>query len=170
MRNPVKITLVAAMTKYERCIGKENTLPWSLPEDLRHFKKVTTGKVVVMGRKTFESIGKPLPNRVNVVLSNDLDYVPEGVTVCASLDEVLFLADDRWSELVVIGGGSLYQQTLPLADTLILSELDISVKDGDTFFPEVKSEEFEVTHTDYRYTMGSESGIAFDIVTYQRRT
>ena len=131
-----KISLIAAMAN-NRVIGKDNDMPWHMPADLKHFKAVTMGKPVVMGRKTFESIGRPLPGRQNVVISRNKDWHHDGVLVATSTEEALaFLKDAQ--EIMVIGGGHVYQQFLPLASRLYLTFIDLEVE-GDTFFPDWKA-------------------------------
>jgi dihydrofolate reductase len=129
----MRIAMIAAMAN-NRVIGKDNKMPWHLPEDLRHFKAMTLSKPVVMGRKTFESIGRPLPGRHNIVISRDSQLNFEGVSCVTSFDEAIAIAGDC-DEIVVIGGGQLYQQILPKADVLYLTFIDVDV-DGDTVFPD----------------------------------
>ncbi|KIO36366.1 type 3 dihydrofolate reductase [Shewanella sp. cp20] len=129
----MKIAMIAAMAN-NRVIGKDNQMPWHLPEDLRHFKQMTLGKPVVMGRKTFESIGRPLPGRHNLVVSRQADLVIEGVTCVTSFEQAKELVQGC-EELVVIGGGQLYAELLPQADRLYLTEINLDVE-GDTHFPE----------------------------------
>ncbi|QYJ83278.1 MULTISPECIES: type 3 dihydrofolate reductase [Shewanella] len=129
----MKIAMIAAMAN-NRVIGKDNQMPWHLPEDLRHFKQMTLGKPVVMGRKTFESIGRPLPGRHNLVVSRQEDLVIEGVTCVTSFEQAKELVQGC-EELVVIGGGQLYAELLPQADRLYLTEINLDVE-GDTHFPE----------------------------------
>ncbi|MCL1067148.1 dihydrofolate reductase [Shewanella olleyana] len=129
----MRIAMIAAMAN-NRVIGKDNKMPWHLPEDLKHFKAMTLGKPVVMGRKTFESIGRPLPGRHNIVITRQDDYQPEGVSCVNSFEAAKELVKGC-DELVVIGGGQLYKEILPVADTLYLTFIELTV-DGDTFFPE----------------------------------
>ncbi|GIU45729.1 type 3 dihydrofolate reductase [Shewanella algidipiscicola] len=129
----MKIAMIAAMAN-NRVIGKDNQMPWHLPEDLRHFKAMTLGKPVVMGRKTYESIGRPLPGRHNIVISRQAGLTIEGVT-CVTSFEAALQAAGECDELVVIGGGQLYQALLPRADKLYLTEINLDVE-GDTFFPD----------------------------------
>ena len=119
-------------------IGKDNKLPWHLPADLKHFKALTTGHPIIMGRKTFESIGKALPNRRNIVISRQTDYVAEGVSVVSSLDEALEICktDD---ESFVIGGAEIFKYALPLANILYLTVIHHEFN-ADTFFPEINKE------------------------------
>ena len=129
----MQIALIAAMAN-NRVIGKGNQMPWHLPEDLRHFKAMTLGKPIVMGRKTFDSIGRPLPGRHNIVISRQEGLVIEGATCVTSFEAAKKAAGDV-DELVVIGGGQLYAMTIGIADKLYLTEIDLEVE-GDTFFPE----------------------------------
>lgn len=131
-----KVSLIAAMAN-DRIIGKDNDMPWHMPADLQHFKKVTLGKPVIMGRKTFESIGRPLPGRKNVVITRNTQWQHEGVEVVCSPDEAMALVADV-EEVMIIGGGNIYQQFLPLADTLYLTFIDLEVT-GDTQFPDWQS-------------------------------
>ncbi|MEZ9594842.1 type 3 dihydrofolate reductase [Shewanella sp. 10N.261.52.F9] len=129
----MKIAMIAAMAN-NRVIGKDNQMPWHLPEDLRHFKAMTLGKPVVMGRKTYESIGRPLPGRHNIVISRQADLLIDGVTTVTSFEAAKLVAG-ACEELVVIGGGQLYQMLLPQANILYLTEIALDVE-GDTHFPE----------------------------------
>ncbi|GEM84349.1 MAG: dihydrofolate reductase [Meiothermus sp.] len=126
-----KIALVVAMDK-NRAIGRGGALPWHLPDDLKRFRALTLGKTVLMGRKTYESIGRPLPQRRNVVLTRDPAFHAEGLEVVHSLEEALKLGD----ELMVIGGGEVYAMFLPLATHLYLTLVDTAVSGADAFFPQ----------------------------------
>ena len=130
-----KISLIAAMAE-DRVIGKDNDMPWHLPADLQHFKRVTLGKPVIMGRKTFESIGRPLPGRKNIVITRSQNWTSNGVEVVNSPDNALKLVKDA-EEVMIIGGGNIYRQFLSLADTLYLTFIDLKVE-GDTQFPDWK--------------------------------
>ena len=129
----MKISMVAAMAK-ARIIGKDNAMPWHLPADFAWFKKVTMGKPVVMGRKTFESIGRPLPGRHNIVISRNAAYQAEGITVVSDFESAKQAAGNV-EELMVIGGGSIYAACLEGADRLYLTFIDLEVE-GDTQFPD----------------------------------
>lgn len=130
----MKISMIAAMA-HDRVIGKDNQMPWHLPADLAHFKRVTLGKPVLMGRKTFESIGRPLPGRRNLVISRNPGYQAEGIEVVDSFEAALaLLVSSAVEELMVIGGGHLYAEMLPSADRLYLTQIDLAVE-GDTRFP-----------------------------------
>ena len=128
-----KISIIVAMAK-NRVIGKDNDMPWHLPADLQHFRKMTSGKPIIMGRKTYESIGRPLPKRHNIIVSRNSDYSQDGCDVVGSLDEAMKCAGDV-EEVFIIGGGFLYDQTINHVDKLYLTFIDLDV-DGDTFFPE----------------------------------
>lgn len=124
-----------------RCIGVENKLPWYLPEDLKHFKATTLGKPVIMGRKTFESIGKPLPGRTNIVITRDPNYQAAGVRVAHSLDAAITMGRAQAEisgsdEAVIIGGAQIYAESLSMIDRLYITDVD-TAPDGDAFFPEL---------------------------------
>lgn len=128
----MKRSLVVAVAR-NGVIGRDNTLPWRLPSDLAHFKRVTMGRPVVMGRRTYESIGKPLPGRKNIVVTRNKDFHAPGCTVVGSLDEAWRAAEGA-EEVSVIGGTTLFEETLPIADTIHLTEVEADVE-GDTYFP-----------------------------------
>jgi dihydrofolate reductase len=125
------LTLIAAVAR-NGVIGRDGRLPWRLPEDLKRFKRLTLGNTVLMGRKTWDSLGRPLPERDNWVLSRDPGFAPDGARLFRSLDQAL--AAPCRGELIVIGGAELYLQTLPLASRLELTEVEAEVE-GDTHFP-----------------------------------
>ncbi|CAH7140349.1 dihydrofolate reductase [Vibrio chagasii] len=128
------ISMIAAMAN-NRVIGKDNQMPWHLPADFAWFKRSTMGKPVVMGRKTYDSIGRPLPGRLNIVISRDMNLEIEGVTTVTSIEKALDLVSDV-EEVMIIGGGSIYESCLPEADKLYLTYIDFDV-DGDTQFPDL---------------------------------
>ena len=133
-----RISIIAALGKNTRVIGKENSLPWYIPDDLKRFKALTTGHPIIMGRKTFESIGKALPNRTSIVITNTTEYAKEDIVVVHSLTEALEKASAiEDEEIFVIGGAQIYQQALPFADKLYLTIIN-EEKPGDVFFPEYK--------------------------------
>jgi dihydrofolate reductase len=131
----MRIALVVAMSR-NRVIGRDNALPWHAPEDLRHFRQLTTGRAVIMGRKTYDSIGKALPKRLNIVVTRDRGFHASGVVNAYTLDEALRLAEESrlGPEAMVIGGAQIFALVLPVADRIYLTELDIEVE-GDTFLP-----------------------------------
>lgn len=126
------ISMIAAMAK-DRVIGKDNQMPWHLPADFAWFKRCTLGKPVVMGRKTYESIGRPLPGRQNIVISRDANLAIEGVTTVTSIEQALEVAGEV-DEVMIIGGGAIYKACLPQADKLYVTYIDAQIE-GDTQFP-----------------------------------
>lgn len=135
----MKLALIWAMSR-NRVIGRNNALPWHLSEDLRYFKRVTMGKPIIMGRKTWESIGRPLPGRTNIVITRDQNFQAAGVRVVHSLDDALRLAEhisviEGAEEAVVIGGAEIYALALPKAERLYLTQVHADVE-GDAWFPE----------------------------------
>lgn len=137
-----RLAAVVAMSE-NRVIGRNNTLPWHLPADLRHFKAITSGHTLIMGRKTFESIGKPLPNRNNIVVSRDLGLNAKGCIVVNSLEEALASAEVFNTNIYVIGGAQIYAQTLPILQKMYLTLVHHQF-DGDAFFPEYNEQEWRV--------------------------
>ena len=135
------ISIIAAVGRNNRAIGKAGALLWRISDDLKRFKVLTTGHTVIMGRKTFDSIGKALPNRTNIVITRNSDFKAERVTVAKSLEEAIRLAqtlaqaNHKNSEIFVIGGGEIYRQALQLSDKLYLTLVE-SEAEGDTFFPD----------------------------------
>jgi dihydrofolate reductase len=129
-----RLSLIVAMTK-NRVIGKNNALPWHLPADLKHFKSLTMGHHIVMGRKTYESIGKPLPGRTSVVVTRNVNYSMPGVIVVSSLEAAIAACGDD-AEIFVIGGAELYRQAINLADRIYLTEIDADIS-GDAYFTEL---------------------------------
>jgi len=161
MSKPV-LTLVAAMAR-NRVIGINNTLPWHLPEDLKHFKAVTLGKPVLMGRKTFDSIGRPLPGRRNIVITRQADWQAEGVDVAHSLSEAMQLAEGV-DEVCLIGGAELYAQAIGMADKLKLTEIAAEYE-GDAHFPALAVGDWqELARSEHC----SAQGLAYAFVEYQR--
>lgn len=152
----VKVSLIAAIAAGNRAIGKNNRLIFHIPEDLKRFKKITSGHVVIMGRKTFEAIGHPLPNRTNIIITRDPEYFVEGTVVVHSFDEALRqdfgelsrTAQGIETEVFVIGGGQIYQAAIGLADKLYLTIVEGN-PEADTFFPDYsdfKKKVFEENH------------------------
>jgi dihydrofolate reductase len=130
------ISIIAAIGK-NNDLGKKNELLWSLPADMKHFKETTTGHTVIMGQKTYESIGRPLPNRKNIVLTKDTKFKAEGVEISDSLEKTIASFKDSDEEVFIIGGGQIYKQSLDYADKLYITHVDMEDKDADTFFPEI---------------------------------
>ncbi len=138
----MRLSIIVAMDD-NQLIGKDNALPWHLPADLGYFKKTTTGKTVLMGRKTYESIGRPLPNRRNVIVSRNTDFQASGCEVVSSIDAALELAKDD-NEVMVMGGASFYEQMLPSADRLYITQIE-GEYEGDAYFPALDRGEFVET-------------------------
>ncbi len=127
-----KVSIIVALAK-NHVIGKDNQIPWHIPADLQYFKKITLGKPMIMGRKNYESIGRPLPGRKNIILTRDKNFSAEGCTIVHSKDEAI-AATDGVAEIMIIGGGAIYEMFMDDADMLYLTEIDSEV-DGDVFFP-----------------------------------
>ncbi len=135
----MKISIIAAIGKNNE-IGKKNGLLWNLPADLKHFKDLTSGHVIVMGQKTFESIGRPLPNRKNIVLTSDKNYLRYSVDVVHSLtelDDLLKKISGPEEEIFIIGGGQVYKSFMDKADKLYITHVDAEFPEADTFFPDI---------------------------------
>ena len=150
-----KVTLIAAIDE-NSVLGKDNQLIWHLPEDLKRFKRLTTGHAIVMGRKTFESLPKALPNRHNIVVTRNQNYSKEGVTVCHSLEAAIECAKND-DQPFVIGGGQVYEQAIELADVIELTKIHAQFE-GDVFFPEIDLKKWSVekeermSHPDFEYS------------------
>ena len=135
------ISAIAAMAE-NRTIGNKNQLPWHLPEDLKHFKSITSGHAVLMGRRTYDSIGRPLPNRTNIILTRDINFVAPDCVIASSIDEALSTAKDLGTdEIFVIGGAMIYRQLLPIINKLYLTIVHHKFL-GDAHFPEINENEW----------------------------
>ncbi len=165
MDQPV-IALIAAFAR-NRTIGLGNQMPWHLPEDLRRFRRLTTGHRIIMGRKTFESIGRPLPGRHNTIVSRSRSFAAADCTVVHSLDEALAAPNPPGIASFVIGGGDIYRQALDRATQLFLTELDAEFA-GDVFFPDVDARAWKETRREHR-PAEAPPFIAFSFVDYERR-
>ncbi|MDZ7829294.1 MAG: type 3 dihydrofolate reductase [Halofilum sp. (in: g-proteobacteria)] len=141
-----KISLIAAMDR-NRVIGRDGELPWRLPNDLQWFKRCTMGKPMIMGRRTWESIGRPLPGRTSIVLTTDESFSVEGATVVHGLEAALEAAGDA-EEVMVIGGGVLFADTITLADRLYLTVIQAEVE-GDTWFPFFSTDDWQETFSEH---------------------
>lgn len=161
-REAQRISIISAMAR-NRVIGIENRLPWHLPEDLRHFKALTLGHHIIMGRKTYESIGRPLPGRITVIVTRDPGYRVEGCITAHSVQEAIAACGDD-VEVFFVGGAELYGQVLALADRLHLTEIQADFE-GDAHFPDFdRSQWREVARERHR----SEGGLDYHFVTYER--
>jgi len=163
------LSLIAALAD-NRCIGIGNKLPWYLPEDLKYFKAVTMGKPIIMGRTTFDSLGRPLPNRCNIVVTRNRDFSHPGVKLAHSLEEAIRIGEsvahiEGGEEIVVIGGAEIYRQALPLVGRMYLTEVHKSVA-GDAFFPEFdRSQWQESGRRAFHYEPAQ---LDYSFVTYER--
>ena len=161
----MRISLIVALAR-NRVIGRDNQLPWRLSADLQHFKGLTMGKPIVMGRKTHESIGRPLPGRANIVVTRDSGFSAEGCRVVHSIDEALVAAGDV-DEVMIMGGENLYSQLLPRADRLYLTEVQAEVS-GDAWFPEFDETQWqELERESHRADENNE--FDYDFVVLARR-
>ena len=140
------VSIIVAMGR-NRVIGKDNSLIWHLPADLKHFKETTMGKPIIMGRKTFESVGKPLPGRTNIVVTRRKGYSAPGCLAAGSVEQALELVTGE-PEIFITGGGEIYRQSLPLADRMYITIIDHDFE-GDTFFPEFSRKIWKITGENY---------------------
>lgn len=152
------IGLIAAVSK-NGAIGNKNKLIWNIPDDMAYFKKTTMNHPVIMGRKTFESIGRPLPNRTNIIVTRNKEFKQENCIVCPSIEEAIGIAETKDTMVFVIGGAQIYQESLPYADRLYLTYIDATPKEADTYFPDYSSfkkinilekKEYNGIHYDFR--------------------
>jgi len=165
MTRPRPVLSLIAIVARNGAIGRGNALLWRLPEDLKHFKQTTLGSPVVMGRKTWDSIGRPLPGRRNIVITRDPQWQAAGAERAESLDAALAMTSSE-AKLYVIGGAQIYAEALPLADELVLTEVDADAADADTFFPAWDREAFT---RDPGEEQRSEQGFGYRFVTYRRK-
>jgi len=159
--SPPHIRIVVAYAR-NRVIGRDNQLPWRLPGDMKHFRQTTLGHPIVMGRKTWESLGRALPGRHNIVVTRHRGYAAADATVAASLEDALRAA--AAPSVCVIGGAQLYAQALPLAHEVVATEVHADVA-GDAFFPALDARQWRAVE---RRAQPEENGLAYDFVTYQR--
>ena len=163
------ISHVVALSN-NRVIGVNNDLPWSLKKDLAHFRAYTTNKIIIMGRKTFESIGRPLPNRINFVVSTTITEI-EGAQVFKSTKEALSEANKlcielNYEEIVIIGGGYLFRDTLSIVNKLVLTEVDCEI-DGDIYYPDIDLDSWQNTETS-EHKKDSENEFDFKVLVYEK--
>jgi dihydrofolate reductase len=159
------LSVIAARAK-NGVIGDRDELPWKLSADLRRFRRMTTGHAIVMGRKTYDSLGRPLPDRTSIVLTRDPSYRPEGVLVASSLSQAIELAKDD-DEVFIIGGAEIYRQALPLAERLYLTEIDAEFT-GDVFFPEWNADEWRLVERD-DFAPDETNRFGYSFLVYERR-
>ena len=162
------VTIIVAMSR-NRVIGKANDLPWYLPADLRHFKEITDGHTVIVGRKTHESIiarlGHPLPGRKTIVVTRQKVKFQTGVAAVNSLADALALAKGK--DIFIIGGAEIYVQAFPICDRLLVTQVDTEIKGGDTFFPEIDSKLWEKTSEEH-HLADEKNLFAYSFITYER--
>lgn len=171
------LSLIAAVAK-NGVIGGGNTLLWSLPADMKHFRDTTSGHTVIMGRKTYESIGRPLPNRRNIVITRDANYMKEGIDVVNSLEEAIrfvtlehgkeFEENQDEVEAFIIGGGEIYKQAIDKAQKLYITEVHQDFK-GDTLFPEINRSMWREVHR-VNYESDEKNNIPYSFVEYKKST
>lgn len=164
------IAMIAAQAN-NRVIGVDNTLPWHVPADFAFFKATTMGKPMVMGRKTFDSIGKALPGRTTIVVTRDVNWQAEGVLVELSLEAAVARAQaiaerDNLDEIMVVGGASLYAAMLDQADRIYLTDIHVTVDNGDAYFPELAATDWQMVHSEYHEAEGKTPAYSFK--TYDR--
>ena len=155
------ISMIAAMSK-NRVIGKNNDLPWKIPLDMKHFRDLTIEKPVIMGRKTYESIGRPLPKRQNIVITTDKNFKAIGCEIAHSIKEAISIAE-KGKEIMVVGGSRIYKEFLPLVGKIYLTLVDKEF-DGDAFFPEFDEKEWKVTSEESL----NDENYSFKFITYER--
>jgi len=158
-----QLSIIVAIAN-NQVIGINNTLPWHLPEDLKRFRALTTGHHIIMGRKTYESLGRLLPGRTTVIVTRNKDYQLEGALIAHSLETAVALCQND-DEVFLIGGAELYQDGLKLADKLYITEVDLTV-DGDAFFPQFDLNLWQETT---REVHTSAQGLPFNYITYMRK-
>ena len=161
----MKITLVAAIAS-NNVIGKENSLPWNIPEDLKRFKQMTSGHTILMGRKTFDSIGRPLPNRQNIVMTKDKNFEQEGIKVINDFDEALELIKESNEDVFVIGGSKIYELFEPWATSLMITRV-LKDYEGDAFFPDINWNNWQVESEEE--FLDEKSGISCKLEEYLRK-
>ena len=157
------LSIIVAIAN-NQVIGNNNELIWHIPEDLKRFKVLTMGHHIIMGRKTWESIGRPLPGRISVVVTRNPDYQAEGCIIASSLEQALNLSSSD-SQIFVIGGGELYRQAMPLTSRLYVTQIDQAF-DGDTLFPTIEPELWDV---EKKEEPAEKDGLRYSFVNYVRR-
>ncbi|SEM16431.1 dihydrofolate reductase [bacterium A37T11] len=161
-----KLAIIVAAAE-NNAIGKNNELLWKLPDDLKFFKRMTTGHTVIMGRKTFESVGLPLPNRRNIIITRQPDFRASDTEVVNSLNQALDLCKDDDKEVFVVGGAEIYREALPLMDKLYITRVHASF-DGDTYFPQIDLNEWRLTD-EIIHPADERHCYAFSFLTYLRK-
>ena len=160
------VSIIVA-TAEDNVIGKDNQLIWHLPADLKHFKQLTMGHPILMGRKTYESIGKPLPGRTSIIITRQEDFQAEGCIVVHSVQEAIAKAKELDDQVYIIGGAEIYKQALPLTDCIELTKIHHHFE-GDTYFPEIKESEWEVV-AEENHTPDEKNKYNYTFLTLKRK-
>ncbi|MFL2628653.1 MAG: dihydrofolate reductase [Candidatus Marisimplicoccus sp.] len=160
-----ELTIIAAVS-INNVIGNKNKLIWNLPNDLKRFKKLTTGHSIIMGRKTFDSLTSPLPDRDNIVITRSTNYSNPGIKVCSSIEEAMSLTKTD-TQPFIIGGGEIYSQTINMVDKIELTRVHQKF-DGDAYFPEIPLDIFELINEE-KYSSDSENEFDYSYLTYKKR-
>lgn len=163
--NQKKISIVVAVSS-NNAIGKDNQLLWHLPADLKHFKEITTGHPIIMGRKTYDSIGRPLPNRRNIVITRNKDLSIAGVEIVGSIAEAISLCAQE-NEVFIIGGAEIYKHALPLTNSIYLTVVHQHYE-ADAFFPELNENEWATIHQEY-HEADEKNSVAYTFSTLERK-
>lgn len=169
----MRVSIIVAASE-NNVIGRDNEIPWHLPDDLKYFRTMTEGHPVIMGRKNFESIldvlGKPLPNRRNIIVTRDREFQAEGCEVASSLEEAIVFAhqDNDKEEIFIIGGGQIYEQAMEHANYVYLTRVHAWIE-GDVVFPELDTDTWEQTHSE-EHPADEKHKFAFTFITYKRRS
>lgn len=158
---------IAVAISSNHAIGKDNQLLWHLPNDLKHFKEITSGHPIIMGRKTFESIGRALPNRTNIIITRDRNYQADKIEIVHSLNEAIDLAKKIDSEIFVIGGGEIFREAMEITDKIYLTIVHHEFE-GDTFFPEIDEDIWEEIHREH-HLKDDKNNYSYDFVDYIRK-
>ena len=160
-----ELTIIAAVS-INNVIGNKNKLIWNLPNDLKRFKKLTTGHSIIMGRKTFDSLTNPLPDRDNIVITRSTNYSNPGIKVCSSIEDAMSLTKTD-TQPFIIGGGEIYSQTINMVDKIELTRVHEKF-DGDAYFPEIPLDIFELINEE-KYSSDSENEFDYSYLTYKKR-
>jgi dihydrofolate reductase len=160
------MTAIVVAASENNVIGREGGMPWHLPRDMKFFKSLTTGHPVIMGRKTFESLGKPLPNRTNIVITRNENYTAEGCAVVSNIEEAIQRAQTTDETIFIIGGGEIYRQALSLCDRVYLTRVSVSV-DGDTYFPRLDEKKWKLTAEEV-YEKDEKNAYNLSFLTYEK--
>lgn len=161
----MNLTLIAAMSE-NRVIGRDNDLPWHLPRDLKHFKELTKGHHIIMGRRTFQSMGKALPHRTNIVVTTQEDFKAPGCIIVHTLEDAIRKAEGD-NQPFIVGGGKIYKQALAYADSIELTIVHAKLE-GDTYFPEISEDQWELTKKE-SHSPDEKHDYGFDFLSYRKK-